>query len=216
MEPTIPASTVYPVSLAADMPDRFERVQVALRVLVCIGLGALQQSFGGLFGVLYLFLPIVAGILISRRGGAGFIAQDASWLTALLEWVVGLYAYVMFVSDRFPLDTRARPARLHVASEGTPSVGGALARLLTSLPHAVLLAVLGLACGVTSVIAGVAIVLSERYPAALWRFQRDVLAWSARVLAYHASLVTPYPPFSLLRANDAGGASGGQPSHASA
>lgn len=216
MEPTIPTSTAYPVALAADMPERFERVQVALRVLVCIALGALQQSLGGLFGVLYLFLPIVAGVLISRRGGPGFIAQDAGWLTALLEWVIGLYAYVLFVTDRFPLDNRARPARLQIASDGTPSVGGALSRLLTTLPHVVMLALLGLACGVTSVIAAVAIVFSERYPAALWRFQRDVLAWAARVLAYHASLVAPYPPFSLLRARDAGDTSGGQPSHASA
>lgn len=215
MEPQIQGHGVYPVALEAARPERFERVQVALRLLVCIALGALQQALGGLWGTLYLFLPIVAAILISRRGGTGFIAQDASWLVALLEWVIGLYAYLMFVTDRFPLDTRARPARLHVQSEGMPTIGSALVRLLTSLPHAFVLALLGLVCTLIGLIAAVAILISERYPEALWRFQRDVLAWTARMLAYHASLVTPYPPFSLSRPHDVA-ASDGDTSHASA
>lgn len=190
-------ATSYPVTLQVTVPERFERIQLLLRLLVCVAIGMFHQSMGGLFGALYLLLPVVVAILISRRGGAAFLDEDAHWLVASLEWVIGLYAYLLFVTDRFPLEARNRHVRLLVRPTGTPSLGQALARLLLSIPHALVLALLGLVSGLVSLIAALMILFTERYPAPLHALQSNYLAWMARLFVYHASLVDAYPPFSF-------------------
>lgn len=197
MEEQTQTSQPYPVGFSVRVPDRFERVQVVLRIGVAIALGVVHQSAGGAFGALYLLLPIIAALLISQRSGAGFLAQDGPWLIVALEWVIGVYAYLMFVTDRFPLGTRERSARLQVRLAGSPSVGSALVRLIGSLPHIVLLALLGIVSGFVSLIAAIAILFSERYPRMLYEFQRGIVAYLGRIFAYHASLIDTYPPFSL-------------------
>lgn len=63
---------------------------------------------------IYLLLPLISAVLISRKGGTGFLVQDGHWMVAGIEWFVALYAYMLFVTDRFPLDGPNRGARLHV------------------------------------------------------------------------------------------------------
>ena len=41
------------------------------------------------------------------------------------------------------------------------------------------------------------VLVNETYPESFWRFLRGLVCWEARLLAYLASLVEPYPPFSL-------------------
>jgi hypothetical protein len=191
------SSISYPVTLELQLEERFERMQLLLRLLVCMAIGVLHQSMGGIFGALYLLLPVVVAILISRKGGAGFLDEDSHWLVLSLEWVIGLYAYLLFVTDRFPLPSQPRHARLIVQPTGTPSVGHALARLLLSIPHAFVLAILGLVSGIVWLLAAVMILFTERYPSGLHAFQRKYVAWMARFFVYHASLVEAYPPFSF-------------------
>lgn len=198
MEPQEPnLHAAYPVTVATRLPLRYEKIQVLLRVLVCIAIGVFLQSTGGPLGLLYLSLPIAAAVLITRRGAHGYLTQDARWLGNLLEWVVGLYAYLLFVTDRFPLDVADRSVRMQVQPQGAPSVGRALARLVTSIPLAIVLALLLVASLVVWIIAAVAILFDERYPDQLRRFQYNVVTFLGRWLAYHASLVEFWPPFDF-------------------
>jgi hypothetical protein len=70
-------------------------------------------------------------------------------------------------------------------------------RLLSSLPHLIALAFIGIAVGFVNLIAAISILFSERYPEGLQSFQERVVCWIARVFAYHASLVADYPPLRL-------------------
>jgi hypothetical protein len=153
----------------------------------------LHRSEIGLFGLLYFILPAVAAILITHRGGAKYLELDAPWLVSFLEWVVGFYAYMLFVSDAFPLGRRERAVRLHVSAGGEPTVGSALARLVTSIPHLLALVLLGIPSIVIGVIAAFSILLFESYPEAMRTFQLDVAARIARLFAYHGSVVDAYP-----------------------
>ncbi|MFQ5473211.1 MAG: DUF4389 domain-containing protein, partial [Dehalococcoidia bacterium] len=43
-------------------------------------------------------------------------------------------------------------------------------------------------------------------PEGLYNFNLGVMRWEARLLAYHSSLVDPYPPFSLDTGQEGAGA----------
>ena len=186
--------SAYPVQLEVQLPERYDRIQLVLRILVCISIGLVHQSLGGLAAALYLLLPVLAAILISHRTGPGFIARDAAWIVNVLEWIVGFYAYMLFVTDRFPLESDTRCARIRVAC-GTPTLFDALARLVAGLPHALLLALLSIIAGILSLVMAALILIRGSAPATFQHFQRDYLARLARFFAYHASLIDVYPPF---------------------
>ena len=60
-----------------------------------------------------------------------------------------------------------------------------------------MLALLGIVSSLVGLIAAISILINERYPERLWTFQSGVIRWHARLLAYLASLVEAYPPFSF-------------------
>ncbi len=99
-------------------------------------------------------------------------------------------------------DARQRPA---VLLTGEPpehlSRGLWLVKWILVIPHAVVLIGLGIAFGVTTIAAGIVIVVSGRYPAPLFAFNVSVLRWSWRVgfYAYSALGTDVYPPFSFGR-----------------
>jgi hypothetical protein len=187
----------YPVTLETRSCSRFERIQVLYRVLWLAAIGLLHQTLGGLFAALYLILPVAAAVSISRNRGAGLEEHDRDSLVAVIDWMASFYAYLWFVSDRFPLPSGDNMTRLVVKPSGTPRVGSALARLLMTLPHAIVLCILGFCAGIVAFAMAVAILASGTCPESLRSFQRDVVAWMGRVLAYHVSLVEAYPPFAL-------------------
>jgi hypothetical protein len=187
----------YPVTLESTFSPRFERIQVLYRLLFLAAIGLLHQTAGSLFVVLYLILPLAVAISIWTNRGVGLPADDRQAFVSIVGWVVSLYAYLTFVSDRFPSSPTSDAPRLVVHPSGTPRVGSALGRLFTTIPHAIVLCVLGIAAGLVGFVMAIAVLVNERCPESLYRFQRDVVAWIGRVLAYHASLVETYPPFAL-------------------
>ncbi len=68
---------------------------------------------------------------------------------------------------------------------------------MKAIPSVLILALLGLISFLVGLIAAISILLNERYPERLWNFQSGVIRWNARLLAYLASLVETYPPFSF-------------------
>lgn len=186
----------YPATLETGFPPRYDRVQVLYRVLLLIAIGFLHQMIGSLAGVLYLFLPILAAMSITRNGGIGLRSEETRSFINVIDWAVSFYAYFLFVTDHFPY-AHERDARLSVEAVGSPRVGAALVRLVTTLPHAIVLSVLGFASVLVAIAMAISVLVTGKAPDALHTFQRDVVAWVGRVLAYHSSLVDTYPPFSL-------------------
>lgn len=187
----------YPVTLEIREASTLERPQLVVRILVFIVIGMLGESTGGLFLLLYVLLPVVAAVLVTHRQGVNYIGQDAPWLCAVFGWVLALLAYLVFVTDRFPLEPERRAVRLRIRTSGNPTASSALARLVTSLPHALFLCLLGLLSGIFWLVSALLVLVGEPQPRLLQKYQIAFLERIARVFAYHASLVEPYPPISF-------------------
>jgi len=190
-------STQYPVEIEVARPHRFDRLQVLLRIVILIALGMAGASMGWIGWALYLALPLFAAVVISSRGGARYLAEVGPPLTRVLGWVVAFYGYMMLVVDRFPTRLEDPSLHLSVQTTGEPTAGAALLRWVTSLPSAFVFLILGMVAGLLAFVAAVWILLTEREPVGILRFQTGMVRWNARLLAYHASLVEEYPPFAL-------------------
>ena len=190
-------ATNYPVSFDVTRPDKFERPQVALRIVVMLILCLLGAAFGWIFGLVYLVFPALAAIFISKKGPEKFLEEDGPRLTGWIRWLVAVYAYLGLLTDRLPSEKAEEIVRLEIQPGGSPTVGSALLRIILGIPSAIVLGLLGIVFFVTWIIAAIMVLVQENYPDGLYDFHRGVMRWQARLLCYQASLVEPYPPFAL-------------------
>jgi hypothetical protein len=188
---------LYPVVFSVERPETFDRAQLALRIVALVVISWLGMSLGAFFLLLYLLLPVIAAIFISQKGPERFLEEDGPRLGRAIGWVMAVYAYFALLTDRLPAQGSEPAVRYAVTPVGKPTVGGALKRIVLSLPLALLLALLGVIAWVVWIIAAVMILLTGSYPAGLYDFQCGVLRWLARLLAYHTSLVDQYPPIAF-------------------
>lgn len=186
--------TSTPVHVEVSSPRRFERIQLLLRVLLVVVLGWLGLTAGWLVLLLYLLLPLVVAVSLSL-GGDRFRAVVAPRITVALTWLLQLSAYMLLLTDRFPAGSDTVRIELPITSR--PTVGSALRRWVSSLPSGVMLMVLWFVSGVLWLVAAGAIVLGAPVPSSILAYQRGMLRWQARLVAYHASLVDDYPPVAL-------------------
>lgn len=191
--------TPYPAVFDVTPPARFDRLQLALRVVISVLLGLVNISLGWIFLVLYFALPATAAILVAGKGPATYLDRYGPTLTRALRWLLSFQAYMIFLTDRFPLPGKDEESliRYEVRPLGTPTPGSALGRLLTSIPEVVALLVVGIAGCIAYVVSFFTVLFAGTVPAPILALQRGLLRWQARLLAYHASLVDVAPPFAV-------------------
>ena len=182
----------FPVTCDVERPPAFQRAHVFLRVGVLVVIGWLGHPWG----LLWLGPPVVAAILIAQKGGQQYLDESGPAATRVLNWIVDLFAYLVLLTDELP-GQREHPVGLRVERSGSPTVGSALLRLLYAIPSLIVFAILAFVGSIVWVVAAVFVLVDENYPESLWRYQLGLVRWEACVLAYLASLVDRYPPFTL-------------------
>jgi hypothetical protein len=181
-----------PVTLEVERPPSFQRAHVFLRVALLVVVGWIGHPFG----LIWLGLPVVAAILISQKGGPRYLDESGPTVTRLLNWILDLVAYLALLTDELPGGDE-HPVRFQVERSGSPTVGSALLRILYAIPSVIVLAIIAFVGAIVWVIAAVSVLINESYPDSLWRFLLGLVRWEACLLAYLASLIDRYPPFTL-------------------
>lgn len=150
-----------------------------------------------------LLLPVGLGV-----GGFGILLLAGASLLMVFglrrpeqEHVEGGPAWAVPSSTTVPVPAMpgAYPARLDGHLD--PAVGRWqwLFKWILVIPHVIVLAFLWMAVTVLTVVAGVAILFTGRYPRAIFDFNVGVMRWTWRVSFYAVSAFATdrYPPFSL-------------------
>jgi hypothetical protein len=187
----------YPVRYSVDKPARFTRLQLLIRVLAFVVLGMLGLSLGLLFMAAYVALPIFAAARLSGRDAASYLEEDGPRVVRALRWFAAVFAWLGLATETLPLRSPEETVHLEVERSGQPTSSSALWRLLIGLPSALLLGLLAFVGGFVWLWAALIVLMSERVGDGTFRFLAGLQRWSIRLLAYQASLVDPYPPFSF-------------------
>ena len=104
--------------------------------------------------------------------------------------------------DRLPKASPDEVVRLEIAPGARPTASSAAWRVLTGLPSAIALAFLGFIGMFVWLWAALSILVRERVSAGAHDYLVGLQRWSLRLLAYQASLVDEYPPFSFDDTHD--------------
>jgi len=187
----------YPVHYQVEPPALFTRLELFARFLAFLLIGILGVSFGSVFVLAYLALPVVAATRISSRGADVYLRDDAPRLARALRWYDAVCAWAGLVTDRLPAQTHDETILLSIEPGGHPTARSALLRVFHGLPSAIVLAVLLWVGALVWIWAALSILFHRRVGSAAFAYLVGLQRWSIRLLAFQASLVEPYPPFSF-------------------
>lgn len=192
-------NTTYPVHYSVEPPAPYSRIQLAVRFVAFVALGVAGLSFGGVFIFAYLALPVFAASRLARPGSAEtYVTRDGPRILDTLRWFAAVSAWAGLISEHLPGSTPEETVRLEVERSAHPTTAGAaLVRVISGIPSALVLGVLCWFGVLVWLWAAMSVLFVQRIGPGAFNYLVGLQRWSIRLLAYQASLVDDYPPFSF-------------------
>jgi hypothetical protein len=190
----------YPVRFSVEHPLRFSRINLLVRAVAFAALGVFGLSFGAVFMFAYLLLPVIATLRLSGTDDPGaYLRQDGPRVLAGLRWFAALSAWAGLTAERFPTSDPAETVTLELEAlpHRTSARSAPIWRVVTGIPSALVLAFLSWIGAFVWLWAALSILISERVGTGAFNYLAGLQRWTLRLLAYQASLVDEYPPFSF-------------------
>ena len=182
----------YAARLDIDYPEKLDRLSTLFRVIWLLPIAIILSLLSG-----GLWLATVPMIVFRERYPRWWF----DFARELTRFGARATAYLGLLTDRYPSTVEEQSVHLEVEYpdvERDLNRWLPLVKWLLAIPHYVVLMVLWSIAIVAVVAAWFAVVITGRYPRALFDFVVGVGRWSLRVDAYAFLLVTDrYPPFSL-------------------
>lgn len=213
-------SPSYPVRLTIDYPESLNRASTFFRLIwaipILIILSLLTATASDTVTVITDSGEVVSRITTTGLGITGglFVAtmfmivvrqRYPRWwfdfALALNRFSNRVGAYLGLLTDRYPSTEAEQSVHLdfdYPDVEQDLNRWMPLVKWLLAIPHYIILALLAVGAILAIVIAWFAILITGRYPRALFDYVVGVGRWALRVQAYASLLITDrYPPFSL-------------------
>ncbi len=154
----------YAATFDIAQPQKFDRVQIAIRILIVVVLSILGGLVSWLYGAVYLAVPVVAAILISQRGAERYLAEADDNMAKWLRLLLAFYAYMGLLTDRLPNEEPKETLHFEVATNGSPTAGSTLWRIIKAIPSAFVLGLLGIVAAFLILFAAIMILIQETAP----------------------------------------------------
>lgn len=188
----------YPVHYRVHHEASFSRLQLATRLIAFLALGVIGVSFGTVFGFLYLALPAFASArMAGQRSPTEYLRADAPRILRGLHWFAAVSAWAGLITEYLPGRSPKETIEFEVEALSSQSPRSALWRVITGLPSALVLALLGFIGVFVWLWAALTVLLSQRVGDGAFHYLVGLQRWSLRLLVYQAALVDEYPPFSF-------------------
>jgi Domain of unknown function (DUF4389) len=179
----------YPVVVEVDYAPRQSRWKAALRLPLSLP-------------VLLFSVLLQGGVTIAVWAAIVVSGRIPRWLfdfeVAANRWTTRAVGYFLILTDDYPPFEGQHSIR-YEAQYPTQLYRWKvwIWKLITSIPHFIVLAALSLSLVIAVPVSWFAIIITGRYPVRLHGYVSGVLRWAARVHAYVLSLTDELPPFSL-------------------
>ena len=180
------------VEVGIPRPDRSGRLKMIFRGLLLIP----QFLFLMAVGIVAAVLMVVNYLVVLIAGRAVFV----EFLSGTLRYITRVNAYMYLLTDAYPPFSLGEapdyPVRVTIARPGRIHRGRFFSYIL-AFPHILVLYVLVIVSGITTLISAIVILFTGRYPAGLFGIAASTVRYQARVNAYLYLITDRYPPFSL-------------------
>jgi hypothetical protein len=214
--------TEYAARLEMDYPEKLDRLTTFLRIIWIIPIAIILSLISGAGETVTntVYLNQAGEVVRTTRQAVGGLASGLSVATALMiifrqrypRWWFDFAreltrfgyrvgAYLFLLTDQYPSTVEEQSVHLEIDypdAKNDLNRWMPLVKWLLAIPHYIVLVFLAIAAFFAAVFAWFAILVTGRYPRALFDFIVGVGRWGLRVDAYAFLLVTDrYPPFSL-------------------
>ena len=204
----------YPVQYSVDYKDGVRnRLTTLFRLIMVIPIAIVAGLIGSTgYTIFYgageadttsnTYIPtITLGILLLILFRKKYPRWVFNFLLEVSRLTARVGAYASLLVDQYPSSDEEQSVHLNI---DYPDVEADLKRWmplvkwLLAIPHYIVLLFLGIAVFIVTIIAWFAIIITGKYPEAIFNFVVGVYRWAYRVVAYAFLLTTDrYPPFSL-------------------
>lgn len=201
----------YPATLDIDYPtDDLNRLTTFFRPIVVIPIAIVLALVTGPtvhVGSAERAIAIESGGIVAGATALMLLFRRKyprwwfDWNVALVRFGTRATAYLALLRDEYPSTDDEQAVHIDIAYPDASRELNRwlpLVKWLLAIPHFVILGLLAVLACISVIIAWLAILLTGRYPRALFDFVVGVLRWWLRVAAYALLLTTDrYPPFRL-------------------
>ena len=202
----------YPVQFSVDYPESRSRLSVLFRLILAIPIVIVGAAIGGYIdtgdaGLNEALTPLYAGgvlwigpllMIVFRKK---YPKWWFDWNLEISRFTARIESFLLVLRDEYPSTDEEQSVHLQIEY---PNAETELNRILPifkwllAIPHYIILVVLGVLAFLVTILAWLLILVTGRYPQAMFNFVVGVMRWGYRVGAYAFLLTTDrYPPFRL-------------------
>ena len=183
----------YPVQFSVDYPDQpLNRLTTLFRWILILPVYLL-----GLLVTTYTTVPLAFMLVFRRKYPRWWF----DWNMELWRFNARIETYSLALRDEYPATDDHQAVHLDVDYPDAATDLNRwlpLVKWLLAIPHYVVLTILGILALIAAALGWLMVIITARYPRALFDFMVGVGRYSTRVQGYALILVTDrYPPFRL-------------------